>query len=124
MKKLYKILFFLLLMLLPARICLSQDVTLKSDTVKVSQDKNSGSETAAQEQNMNQVQARNRQQGNNNGNNSNAGNGNQQVKQVKGARPDMSKARGARPPSIVRQAGSGIPKGIGKPGGAGKKGGR
>jgi hypothetical protein len=46
------------------------------------------------------------------------------VKQVKGARPDMSKARGARPPDIVRPSGSGIPKGIGRPGGAFRRGGR
>jgi hypothetical protein len=43
----------------------------------------------------------------------------QPVKQVKSARPDMSKARGARPAYIQRQSGSGIPKGIGRPGGAG-----
>jgi hypothetical protein len=41
----------------------------------------------------------------------------QTIKQVKGARPDMSKARGARPVYIDRPAGSGIPKGIGRPGG-------
>jgi hypothetical protein len=46
------------------------------------------------------------------------------VKQVKGSRPDMSKAKGARPPMIVRPSGSGVPKGVGKPGGAGRKGGR
>ena len=46
------------------------------------------------------------------------------VKQVKGGRPDMSKAKGARPPMIVRPSGSGIPRGVGKPGGAGRKGGR
>ena len=46
------------------------------------------------------------------------------VKQVKSARPDMSKTQGARPPSVVRPSGSGIPKGMGKPGGAGKGGGR
>jgi uncharacterized protein YxeA len=119
MKKIYKILFFLLLMLIPARICLSQEVNVRSDTLKVSQDKNFESQSEKQNQNMNQVQAKNKQQGNN----TNV-DGNQQVKQVKGARPDMSKARGARPPSIVRQAGSGIPKGIGKPGGVGKHGGR
>lgn len=45
-------------------------------------------------------------------------NENTKIKQVKGARPDMSKSRGARPPYIERQAGSGIPRGIGKPGGA------
>jgi len=56
----------------------------------------------------------------------NAGNANngKKVKQVKSARPDMTKARGARPPTIVRPGGSGIPKGIGKPGGAGRRGGR
>lgn len=46
------------------------------------------------------------------------------IKRVKGARPDMSKARGARPPDVVRQSGSGIPRGMGKPGGVGKPGGR
>lgn len=46
------------------------------------------------------------------------------VKQVKSGRPDMSKARGARPPLIVRPSGSGIPRGAGKPAGVGKKGGR
>jgi hypothetical protein len=50
--------------------------------------------------------------------------GSQSAKQVKGGRPDMTKARGARPPMIVRPSGSGIPKGVGRPGGAGKKGGR
>jgi hypothetical protein len=54
----------------------------------------------------------------------NKNNGSQSVKQVKGRRPDMSKAKGARPPMIVRPSGSGIPKGVGKPGGAGRKGGR
>ncbi len=57
------------------------------------------------------------------GNNQKAG-GMQEVKQVKGARPDMSKARGARPPDIVRPSGSGIPRGMGKPGGAFRHGGR
>jgi hypothetical protein len=55
--------------------------------------------------------------------NQNAGKS-QAVKQVKSARPDMSKARGARPPGIVRPSGSGVPKGMGKPGGAGRRGGR
>ena len=51
-------------------------------------------------------------------------NGNQTAKQVRSGRPDMTRARGARPPTIVRPSGSGIPKGVGKPGGAGHKGGR
>lgn len=54
----------------------------------------------------------------------NKGNGNQAVKQVKARRPDMTKARGARPPLIVRPSGSGVPRGVGKPGGVGRKGGR
>ena len=44
------------------------------------------------------------------------------VKKVKGSNPDMSKAKGARPPYIVRPSGSAIPKGAGKPGGAIKPG--
>jgi len=46
------------------------------------------------------------------------------VKRIRGGRPDWSRARGARPPSVVRPSGSGMPKGVGKPGGAGRKGGR
>jgi len=44
------------------------------------------------------------------------------IKQVKSARPDMSKARGARPPDIIRPSGSRIPKGVGKPAGVGRPG--
>jgi predicted kinase len=50
--------------------------------------------------------------------------GYQAAKRVRSGRPDMTRARGARPPSILRPSGSGIPKGVGKPGGAGRKGGR
>jgi hypothetical protein len=61
-------------------------------------------------------------------NNSNRKSGNsygsRSVKRIKNGRPDMSRARGARPPSIVRPSGSGIPKGVGKPAGVGRKGGR
>ena len=44
------------------------------------------------------------------------------AKQVKSARPDMSKSRGARPPDIVRPSGSRVPKGVGRPAGAGRHG--
>lgn len=47
---------------------------------------------------------------------------NGQVKKVTSARPDMSKAKGARPGSIVRPSGSRLPKGVGKPGGAAGRG--
>jgi len=50
--------------------------------------------------------------------------GTQTAKRVRSGRPDMTRARGARPPSIVRPSGSGIPKGVGRPGGVGRKGGR
>ena len=46
------------------------------------------------------------------------------AKKVRSARPDMSRARGARPPYITRPSGSGIPKGTGRPGGAMGPGGR
>jgi hypothetical protein len=49
--------------------------------------------------------------------------GNKVIKKLTNARPDMSKARGARP-NIIRPSGSGIPRGVGKPGGAGKMRGR
>ena len=51
-----------------------------------------------------------------------AGNKNGSVKQVRSARPDMSRSRGARPPDIVRPSGSRIPKGVGRPAGAGRRG--
>jgi len=53
-----------------------------------------------------------------------SGNAYGNIKRIRSGRPDMSRARGARPPSIVRPSGSGIPKGVGRPGGAGRKGGR
>lgn len=39
-------------------------------------------------------------------------------KQVKASRPVLSQTKGARPPTIIRPSGSGIPKGTGNPGGA------
>ena len=51
-----------------------------------------------------------------------SGNKKGSVKQVKSARPDMSRSRGARPPDIVRPSGSRIPKGVGRPAGAGRHG--
>ena len=81
--------------------------------------------TQAQSQNMNQNRSQARPPGTGTQQGNAARNGSDQgIKQVKSARPDMSKARGARPPSIVRPSGSQIPKGIGKPGGAMKRGGR
>jgi hypothetical protein len=44
------------------------------------------------------------------------------VKNLRASRPDMSKARNARPPNIVRPSGSRIPNGIGRPAGAARAG--
>lgn len=133
MKNMYKILIFAVLLVFPATLCFSQAVTpLPADTTRsITQSTESQENAQAQNQtrNQNQNQARNQGveqgQGNQNANaNGNAGAkaaGN--VKQVKSARPDWSKAKGARP-NIVRPAGSNIPKGVGKPGGAGRAGGR
>jgi len=51
-----------------------------------------------------------------------SGKDNSEVKKVKGSNLDMSKSRGARPPTIVRPSGSRTPLGAGKPKGAGRPG--
>ena len=79
------------------------------DSASIKQDKKTTEMNQVNNGNDNNNQA---QQGDNKQNE------NTTIKQLKGARPDMSKSRGARPPYIERQAGSGIPRGIGKPGGA------
>jgi len=85
-------------------MCYSQTVSIKADTI---QKDNTSNKTGAKKQNR--LGQR--------------GDGSGTVKKVNGARPDMSKARGARPPDIVRPSGSGIPRGMGKPGGARRRGG-
>lgn len=80
-------------------------------------------QTRAREGDQNRVQSQGELSPGQQGSEQNPGN-NKSVKQVNSARPDMSKAKGARPPDIVRPSGSGIPKGIGKPGGAMRRGGR
>ncbi len=85
----------------------------QADTLKIRQ-------TAGKSDNSATGQEGNAYGKNNPGNNASG----QAVKRVRAGRPDMSRARGARPPMIVRPSGSGIPKGIGKPGGVGRHGGR
>jgi hypothetical protein len=109
-----KIIAFIILFLFTGHICLALDLPLQSDSLQQVINKNqSGGEVKAQEKNR----YINRQGGNLGKNNANG-----TVKQVKGARPDMSKAKGARPPVIVRPSGSRIPKGVGRPAGAGRSG--
>ncbi len=115
MNKLIKILFFAVLFIFMGHVSFSQVGSLNSDSVRVMQKK---TESAA---NVKNQKANDQNKGQ--GTKQNPG-GTRPIKQVKGARPDMSKARGARPPDIVRPSGSGIPRGMGKPGGAGRRGGR
>jgi len=96
----------------------SQAVAQEADSLRLKERQEQMSSDANQ-QNANQQTAKGNAYGQANGTNAA-----KTVKQVKGGRPDMSKAKGARPPMIVRPSGSGIPKGVGKPGGAGRKGGR
>lgn len=109
-----KLLFLAVLLLLTDLACFSQVITVKADTTKVSQ---LNSQSAEKINNQSQKENPGRQLGNDK--NKAANNG---IKQVKSARPDMSKARGARPPSIERPSGSRIPRGVGRPGGAIKPG--
>ena len=115
MLKSIKILGFLFLLLVMGSTAYGQAVT---DTLRIQKRTETNRNSQSQGENG-QAKIQERAQGNNQGAGKNQG-----VKRVTGARPDMSKARGARPPSIVRPSGSGIPRGIGKPGGVGKRGGR
>jgi hypothetical protein len=107
MKQLKIKILVLFLFIIPAIKTHAQAATIKADTVQVVKD------------NKSKGNAKNTQSGSGNGASSGT-----QAKQVKGARPDMSKARGARPPEITRPSGSAVPRGIGKPAGAGRRGGR
>lgn len=103
-----KILFALVFFLFSGQISLAQVGFVQKDTLLLKV-KKTESTSNAKEQNI--KESDNKQAGkveNNEG----------AIKQVKSARPDMSKARGARPPDIVRPTGSRIPQGVGRPGGA------
>jgi hypothetical protein len=114
MRKIFKILIIAGVLISFKPHCYSQAVTVPSDTT-----------IGNQQQSQNQEIQDQKQQGNtqNQQGNGQNGNGRQAVKQVKGARPDWSKSKGARP-NITRPSGSAIPKGAGKPGGSGFHGGR
>lgn len=128
MKNLIKVLGMSFLIAFTAATAYSQQAVAVSDTIKTVRSAG-GDEQQVRNQEKNQNQNQNQAQAGNQGdskgqvNSQNAAKGNQ-IKKVNSAKPDWSKAKGARP-NIVRPAGSGIPKGAGKPGGAGKfRGGR
>ncbi len=117
-KNIFNITLIFVILLFAGHKGFAQVIPARGDTLQVKVQKSEASGEEVQIQNEKGSGIR---QAGNAGNNNKAA---RAVKQVKGARPDMSRARGARPPVIVRPSGSGIPKGIGKPGGAGKRGGR
>ncbi len=114
MDKLYRIFLISAIIIFSGSTLHAQDVTVKNDSISsATQNKQSNPNVNNQGQPGNQDKS----QGNVMSNAANKG-----IKQVKGAKPDMSKARGARPPRIERPSGSGIPRGVGKPGGAARPG--
>ena len=125
MKNLLNILFIAGFLLLMGQKVTAQ-VIQQRDTLRVRADQATQTEAVREDGNqlMQRNQNQNRQQEAAAKAEAAKANAGRAVKQVKSARPDMSKTQGARPPSVVRPSGSGIPKGMGKPGGAGKRGGR
>jgi hypothetical protein len=101
-----KVFFVILILLSISQNGLSQIGSLQKDTLAVNK-----KEPKADLKEHN-IKVYDNEQSGKTGNNAGS------IKQVKSARPDMSKARGARPPDIVRPSGSRIPNGIGRPAGA------
>ncbi len=116
MNKSGKIFLVIVLLIFSVHSVLSQNLSQQADTLKSNK---AISEADKEVKGKAEAGTNTRQTGTNG-----MSTGTQTARQVRGSRPDMSKARGARPPVIVRPSGSGIPKGAGKPGGAGRYGGR
>ena len=106
MKNQSKLLFLLTLLLIISSYEGSSQSIVQSDTTKI------GNKT---EQN---TKGKTTASGNDENNGSTNVSNDKSVKQVKDTKPDMSKARGARPTYIQRPSGSGIPRGMGNPSGA------
>ena len=119
MKRVIKMMFVFVFLIVAGK-GYSQTAVQSGDTLRIRQ------QQREQQKEQQQVQQGDRQPQAASGNAYGQANGRagKAVKQVRGNRPDMSKAKGARPPMIVRPSGSGVPKGVGKPGGAGRRGGR
>lgn len=113
MKAILKILFILSAAFIISYKGNAQVVTQQRDTVKVR------TAQTDQEKNGQESAGTNRMQ---NGT-STEKQASMEVKRIRNGRPDMTRAAGARPPSIVRPSGSGVPKGMGRPGGI-RRGGR
>jgi hypothetical protein len=109
MNNILKIFLFVVLLIFIVERSFALGEVQQADTVKIKQ-KETGSSVKKDEKNSDSGKNKRKALDQNTGNTG--------IKQVKGARPDMSKARGARPPDIERPSGSRIPKGVGRPGGA------
>lgn len=105
-----KIFFIMMPFLFAGYTCLAQVKSQQKDTLMVVLKK---IESTGNEKNQDIKEINNQQSGKVENNAKS-----REIKRLKTARPDMSKARGARPPDIVRPTGSRIPRGLGKPGGA------
>lgn len=113
MKELSNLVYIFILVFFTGATGLAQNTSPTSDTLKTP----SQSIQAEENKNESAIQQERQLQ-------ASGGNSYGKIKRIRSSRPDMSRARGARPPSIVRPSGSGIPKGVGKPAGVGRKGGR
>jgi hypothetical protein len=109
MNKSVKIFLVIVLFLFAGYTSFSQTQSVQKDTLNTKVKKTESADNS--EQNSKELNNKQTEKVHNNTES-------QSVKKVKAARPDMSRARGARPPNIVRPTGSRIPNGIGKPAGA------
>jgi hypothetical protein len=115
MKKIKNILLIFNFLMITAGVLNGQQVRVNADTAAVRKQKgDTDVQTQEQAQVQTQTQAQMQTQAKAQSQKGNASG----VKQVHSARPDWSKARGARPASVERPSGSRIPKGAGKPHGA------
>jgi len=106
MNKKWKGILILVGLFLISNLIQAQVVTEIKDTTSLQEKKETQKESASQANSNSQ-----NREGLNNENNQQPGQeGQTGIKRVRSARPDMSKARGARPPQIVRPSGSGVPK--------------
>lgn len=123
MKKIKYILLIFTFIVSTAGVSNGQQVSVDADTsaIRAQQgDEQAQKQEKAQTHAQEQAQAQSKTQSKSQSQKGNASG----VKQVNSARPDWSKARGARPASVERPSGSRIPKGVGKPHGAKGPGGK
>jgi uncharacterized protein YxeA len=123
MKKIKYILLIVTFLVSTAGVLNGQQVSVNADTSAIRTQQNDEQvqkQEKAQTQTQEQTQAQSKTQSKAQSQKGNASG----VKQVNSARPDWSKARGARPASVERPSGSRIPKGAGKPHGAKGPGGK